>query len=131
MLDNFPGVVKSENVDTCIIVAAGPYLVAMKYDKIALRDGPLEMGYFAGVITSHLFKIRDERLFTIRHMGIVLDVDSPGVSLNRLPGSAFVEHKIVESLCIGFVRFGVHCHHHHIFRLLQDQSVRSTAFSKL
>jgi hypothetical protein len=110
MFDDFPGIVKSENVDTCIIVAAGPNLVTMKNDKISLGDGPLEVGEFTGVITGHLLEVRNKGLAAVCHMGIVLDVFSTGISLNSIAGLTFVEHEVIEIQCVGLVRFGVHSH---------------------
>ena len=72
MLDNLAIVVKPENINASIIIAARPFLVAMKYHQIAFSNCPFERGFLARIIRRHSLEIFDESLFAIGNMGIVL-----------------------------------------------------------
>ena len=84
MLDDLAVVVEPEDVDAGVLVVAGPGLVAVQDDEVALGDHPLELDSLARVLRRHPLEVVDERLLAVADLRVVLDVLGTGVALDGL-----------------------------------------------
>ncbi len=88
VLDDPAVVVEAEDVDSGVVVVAGPTLVAVQHDQVAFGDGALELDVLAGVLRRHPVEAVDEGLLAIGDLGVVLAVLRPCVALDGLGRTA-------------------------------------------
>ena len=106
MLDDLAILVETEDIDSCpiFVAIAGPLLVTMQHNAVALGDDSLEVHQFPGVLLRHPLEIVDERLLPVCYVRIVLDVHITHVPLYRLSRLALVEHQIVKAITVCLLR---------------------------
>ena len=63
MLDDLAIAVEAEDIDAGIVVVAGPVLLAMQHDKVAIGKGALDLDSFPWPFVRHAFEIVDKTLF--------------------------------------------------------------------
>ena len=110
MLDDFAVVVKPEDVYSGVVVIAGPLLIAMQNDVVALREHALELDALAGVFLRHAREVVDECLLSVANVRIVLDVLISHVLLDGLSRFALIEHQVIERHHGPFICFELVCH---------------------
>lgn len=103
MFHNFAIVIEAKNVYPGLVVAPWPLLMAVEYNEIAFRNCSLEVDLFAWVFRVHTLEILDERLFTVSHFGVVLDVHIADVFFNGFTRLTLIEHQIIECPRVPFV----------------------------
>ncbi len=84
----FAVVLQAEDVDTGVVVIAGPDLVAVEHDEVALGDDPLELLALAWILARHAFEVVDEGLLRVPDVRVVLDADVAREPLDGLGGMA-------------------------------------------
>ena len=98
MLDDFTVVIQAKDIYPCpvSVFVSGPLLVTMQNHKVSFRECALETDSFARVLLCHLLEVRNEGVFAVRNMRIVLLVHGARVFFNRLSRLALVEHEVVK-----------------------------------
>ena len=110
MFDNLPVVVESEDVDPCVVMIAGPGLMAVKDHVVIFGDRPDEFDVLSGVLRCHALEVVDECLLSITDFGIVLDVFISREPLDSFGRAVLVEHHVVEGHGVALVLLGRGCH---------------------
>ena len=80
-------VIQSKDVHADVVLILRPVLSAVQGDVIVLCDEPLELHTFAGIVSSHLFKILNEGFFAFLVRSGVMNKSVADVPLHRFrPG---------------------------------------------
>ena len=110
MFHHFPVFIETKNVYPCIVVAPRPLLMAMEYNEIIFRYCSFEVNLLFGVFRVHSLEVLDERLLTIPHLGIVLDIHITDVFLDGFTRLTLIKHQVVECPRVLFVLLQVTFH---------------------
>jgi len=74
VLDDLAVAAEAEDVDSGLVVIAGPLLEAVEHDQVAVGDCAHELDRLAGVLGLHPLEVLDESVFAVAHVWDVLDV---------------------------------------------------------
>jgi hypothetical protein len=103
MLHDFAILIKSKDVDPCIVFVSRPLLVTMEDHLIFFRYRSFEVRPFARILRAHSLEILDERFLAVRDMRVVLYVLITRVLLDGLTRLTLIEHQIIERLRVALV----------------------------
>ena len=78
-----PALVEAKDVDAGPVAVAGPVLIAVQHDEVALGNDPPELDPFARILTRHPLEVLDERRLAVGDHRIVLRVGGPRVARDR------------------------------------------------
>src|SRR5579884_3078132 len=96
MLDHLPVFVQPKDVDARPIGSTRPHLMAVQYDVVPLCNDPHEPHLLARVLLCHPVEVVNEGVLAICHHRVVLRIAVSDVPLDRLGGTAPVEHQVIE-----------------------------------
>ena len=99
--------IEPEDINPGILLTLWTHFMVVENNVTALCKGTLERILLSRMLFSHVLKIFDERLFTVCHVGIVLDVICADIALGRLTRLTLIKHQIIEYFGGCFVLFQV------------------------
>lgn len=100
VFNNFAVLIKSKDVDACIILVPRPLLVTMQHNVVLLGYSAPERDLFIWKLGSHALRIVDKSLLSISHVRVMLGIRSTDLFLDGLPRTALVEHQVIEGFGI-------------------------------
>lgn len=107
VLHDLAVLVAAADVHDCVVRVSRPLLVAMKHNVVALGDGPHDLHSLPWVVECEVPEMVDNRLLTVPHVRVVLDVSASHEALNRLVGASLVEQQFIERTSQLLVTFDV------------------------